>query len=93
MRVRLPPGLFIMNEQDEKDFLETFRLLMFHLGTTYPKRTFNRRINLLTKKELKEYEKRITKLFDRIYDEFGDEIDNIDEIMGNRAEIAKDKWP
>jgi len=76
----------------ETDHLEFFRLLMFHLGTTYPKRIFDRRLKLLTKKEYDKYSKEVWELIDKIDAKLRNQIENIDEIMSNRAEIENDPW-
>ena len=76
----------------ETNHFEFFRLLMFHLGTTYPKHIFDRRVQLLTEKEYKKYDKRIIKLIGEIYDKFKKETDDIDGIMANRAEKENDPW-
>jgi hypothetical protein len=65
---------------------------MLHLGTTYPKQIFDRRLKLLSEKEYAKYDKRVMDFIDKIYEKFGDEIDDIDEIMAKRAVIENDPW-
>lgn len=76
----------------ETDHLELFRLIILHLGTTYPKQIFDRRLKLLSEKEYAKYDKRVMDFIDKIYEKFGDEIDDIDEIMAKRAVIENDPW-
>lgn len=72
--------------------IEFFRLIMWHLGITYPRHIFYRRLEMLTKKERNKVEKKIQNLlFEKIYKKYYDEIETINEIMSNRAEIEEDK--
>ncbi len=79
---------------DSNDVFEFFRMLMnYSCGITYPRHIFDRRINLLTKKEMKKYEKEIIALVDDIGKKFQDRIENdIDSIMSERAEKCNDEW-
>jgi len=75
------------------DNFEIFRQLMYNVhGITYPKSIFDRRLNLLTKKELKRFSKEIDNLLDDIDQRFASRVEEINNIMANRAEIAQDNW-
>ena len=72
---------------------EAFRLLMWHVhGITYSKKTYNRRLNLLSNKEYDLYSKQVDSLLHQIDQKFINKVENIDEIMCKRAEIENDEW-
>ena len=62
------------------------------IGATYPLKTLERRLSLLSNKEMKSIlnlrntAQAISKYSEELYDK-------IDEIISNRAEIVKDPWP
>lgn len=74
------------------DEFEFFRQMMWNLGITYPKSIFDRRLNLMTKKELSKYKAEIWELFDKIDQKLYSKIEDINAIMANRAEIEQDPW-
>ena len=61
-------------------------------GATYPGKTLERRLNLLTTREIRRVKSLYKKLVQLEY-----EMDNltleVDDILSIRADKAKDKWP
>jgi len=63
-----------------------------YVGATYPGKTLERRLNLLSTREMRRVKSLYKKLVQLEY-----EMDNlameVDDILSIRAEKAKDKWP
>jgi HEPN domain-containing protein len=65
--------------QDLRDLLELIT------AATYPEKTLTRRLGLLTKEEKKKVNKKLAQVYDL--------VEEVDEIISNRAEEVGDKWP
>jgi hypothetical protein len=63
-----------------------FRIMIEHLtGATYPTKTLDRRLGLLTDKEMA--------LVVREYEKMANACHKLDDIIAERAEKEQDKWP
>lgn len=75
------------------DKFEFFRLFLYHVhGITYSKKTFDRRLKLLTQNQLDYYRNQLNILMDYLDYFCIEKSEDIDQIMSEQAENCCDKW-